>query len=65
MLSFLEMSVSPPKLHVIPTQEFKAKKKVTYWAQSESGLMLCLPSDSMGNWNGEPLPCYQSLKFAF
>ena len=27
MLSFLEMSVSPPKLHVIPTKEFKGKKK--------------------------------------
>ena len=27
MLSFLEMSVSPPKLHVITTKEFKGKKK--------------------------------------
>ena len=46
MLSFLEMSVSPPKLHVITTKEFKGKKKkVAYWANSEC-LGWCLASKS-------------------
>ena len=74
MLSFLEMSVSPPKLHVIPTKEFKGEKKKSYllgplrvsWmVPGIQKLMLWLPSDSMGDWNGEPLLCYQGLKFAF
>ena len=36
MLSFLEMSVSPPKLHVIPTKEFKGKKKKLPTGPSQS-----------------------------
>ena len=56
-----------------PPKNLREKKKscllgplrVSWMVLGIQKLMLWLPSDSMGNWNGEPLLCYEGLKFAF